>query len=200
MRHNQSLDAAYFDGVYKESTDPWGFAESPYEDAKYAHTIEALGSERARSALEVGCSIGVLTRRLARLSDLITATDVARAPLEAARHRCQDLTHVTFRQVGAAADSFAGRFDLIVLSEVLYYWDDSDLARVAAAMDRALLPGGRVLLVHWLGETNYPKSGDEAVDGLWALLPRMDMEKQERREKYRLDLWRRPKSEGAIAT
>jgi SAM-dependent methyltransferase len=117
---------------------------------------------------------------------------MAQAALAAARQRCQGLSHVTFRQVAGAAENFDGRFDLIVLSEVIYYWDDADLDQVAAAMDRALLPGGRVLLVHWLGETNYPKSADDAVEGLWARLPRIGCEKAERRERYRLDLWRRP--------
>jgi len=194
MRQSRSLDAAYFEGLYEKAPDPWGFAHSPYEDAKYSHTLEALGSERAHRALEVGCSIGVLTRRLAEVCDSLVATELARAPLEAARQRCGELAHVMFRLVGAAPESFVGSFDLIVLSEVVYYWDDSDLARVAAAVDRTLLPGGRLLLVHWLGETNYPKSADEAVTGLWSLLPSMEVELAERREKYRLDLWRRPKS------
>jgi SAM-dependent methyltransferase len=129
------------------------------------------------------------------LCDTLVATELARAPLRAARQRCQDLPHVAFRQVGAPDENFGGRFDLIVLSEVVYYWNDTDLARAAAAMDHALLPGGRVLLVHWLGETNYPKSADDAVENLWVLLPNMDMEKRERREEYRLDLWRRRKRE-----
>ncbi len=191
MRQIESLDVAYFDEIYDASPDPWGFADSPYETAKYAHTIEALGSERAASALEVGCSIGVLTQRLANVCDSLVATELAHAPLEAARRRCATLSHVSFRQVAAPADSFAGSFDLIILSEVVYYWDDADLARVAMAMERALLPGGRVLMVHWLGETDYPKSADDAVNGLRALLPGLVVEKAERREKYRLDLWRR---------
>jgi len=197
MRQSQSLDVGYFDDLYSQSPDPWGFAHSPYEDAKYSHTLEALGSERPARALEVGCSIGVLTQRLAEVCDNLLATELARAPLAAARERCRELAHVTFRQVGAPAESFAGSYDLIVLSEVVYYWDDADLAHVAAAMDLALLPGGRVLLVHWLGETNYPKSADDAVESLWSLLPTMEIEKAERLEKYRLDLWRRLNSESS---
>jgi len=197
MRHSQTLDVAYFDDLYKASPDPWGFADSAYEAAKYAHTIEALGAERASRALEVGCSIGVLTRRLAEQCDELVATELARAPLKAARERCANLPHVTFRQVKSPADSFRGSFDLIVLSVVVDSWNDADLARVAAALEGALLPGGRVLLVHWLGETNYPKSADEAVESLWALLPDMRVEKAERREKYRLDLWRRRTSAGS---
>lgn len=191
MRKRLSLDPAYFDGLYSAAPDPWGFETSAYEAAKYDHTIAALGDERAARALEVGCSIGVLTRRLAQRCDHLTATDLAPAALDAARHRCADLDSVDFRLVRGAADSFQGTFDLIVLSEVVYYWDDADLARVAAAIGAALSPGGRVLLVHWLGDTDYPKSADEAVEGLWAGLQGMRVERAEREADYRLDLWRR---------
>ena len=57
-----SLSAAYFDALYAGKDDPWGFATSPYEQAKYAATLEALATTRFASAFEVGCSIGVLTR------------------------------------------------------------------------------------------------------------------------------------------
>ena len=191
MRKQLSLDAAYFDGLYGAAPDPWGFETSAYEAAKYDHTITALGAERAARALEVGCSIGVLTQRLAGICDHLTATDLAQKALDQARRRCAALTNVEFRRVRSAAESFEERFDLIVLSEVVYYWDDADLARVAAAMNAALAPGGRVLLVHWLGETDYPKSADEAVDGLYERLAGMAVERAERSEKYRLDLWRR---------
>lgn len=192
MRSRVTLGADYFDGLYEASADPWRFIDNPYEAAKYDHTIKALGAERAAVALEVGCSLGILTRRLAAVCDRLIATDIARAPLEAARQRCRDLANVRFRQVQSAAESFEGLFDLIVLSEVAYYWDDNDLADVAEAIERSLAPGGRLLLVHWLGETNYPKSGDEAVDALWMRLPGLPVERAERLDKYRLDLWRRP--------
>jgi hypothetical protein len=80
----------------------------------------------------------------------------------------------------------------MVLSEVVYYWDDLDLAAVAGAIRRALVPGGRILLVHWLGETDYPRSGDDAAAALAARLDGLfDVELQTREDQYRLDLWRR---------
>jgi cyclopropane fatty-acyl-phospholipid synthase-like methyltransferase len=192
MRRSQTLGAAYFERLYQASPDPWRFAESRYEAAKYGRTIEALGTEPVARALEVGCSIGVLTRRLAALCDRLVATDVARAPLQTARERCRDLANVTFRLVRTAVENFTELFDLIVLSEVVYYWDDDDLAAVAVAINRSLAPGGRLLLVHWIGKTDYPKSADEAVGALWMRLPGMEREHSERRDLYRLDLWRRP--------
>ena len=58
-----SLSPAYFEGVYANSADPWNFETSEYEAAKYADTLACLPRERFTSALEVGCSIGVLTER-----------------------------------------------------------------------------------------------------------------------------------------
>ncbi len=192
MRKTASLDGDYFDGLYRADPDPWGFTTRPYEAAKYDDTLAALGDERAARGLEVGCSIGVLTRRLAARCDRLVATDVSPLALREARRRCADLPSVEFRQVRRPVESFRGIFDLIVLSEVVYYWDDTDLKRVANAMAAAIAARGRVLLVHWLGETDYPKSADDAVEALRAHLAGViDIERQDRREAYRLDLWRR---------
>jgi SAM-dependent methyltransferase len=192
VRKTRSLDRRYFQTLYERDPDPWGFSTSPYEAAKYAHTLEALGGERAVRGLEVGCSIGVLTERLAAVCDRLTATDLVPTALDQARRRCADLANVRFRQARGAGDGLDGPLDLIVLSEVVYYWDDDDIAAVATGIRRALQPGGRVLLVHWLGETDYPKTADAAVEALAARVWPMTIERQDRLDLYRLDLWRRP--------
>jgi SAM-dependent methyltransferase len=197
MRKQKSLDQAYFRGLYEQDPDPWGFATSPYEEAKYAHTIEVLGEERAARGFELGCSIGVLTRRLARACDHLVSTELSPEALSEARRRCADQDNIDFRLARSVADGLDEDFDLIVLSEVVYYWDDQDLDTVAAAIARSLRPRGRLLLVHWLGETDYPKSADDAVDALAERLNRpgrlvgLVAERQDRRDGYRLDLWRR---------
>ena len=192
MRKTQSLDAAYFDGLYANKPDPWNFATSDYEARKYDETIAALGDERAGRGLEVGCSIGILTRRLAPLCDRVVATEVSRAALEQAEARCTDVANIEFRLVSGADQSFDGAFGLIVMSEVVYYWDDADLDRVAEGIRRTLSPNGRILLVHYTLETDYPKSGDDAVGALSARLRGLvSVEISRRAEAYRLDLWRR---------
>jgi SAM-dependent methyltransferase len=85
-----------------------------------------------------------------------------------------------------------GSFDLIVLSEVAYYWDDADLARMGDLLRRLTQPGGRVLLVHWTGETDYPQTADSAVQALaQAAGPDFSVALADRTAEYRLDLWRR---------
>jgi hypothetical protein len=52
--------------------------------------------------------------------------------------------------------------------------------------------GGRVILVHYTAQTDYPQSGDAAVETLWFdMAQKFDVELAERRDTYRLDLWTR---------
>jgi SAM-dependent methyltransferase len=192
MRRTRSLDAAYFDELYGREADPWCFETSAYEAGKYQRTIAALADERAHRALELGCSIGVLTRKLAACCEELISTDLSAAALDGAKSRCADLPNVRFLLSERITDGFDGAFDLIILSEVVYYWVQADLEKVAAAVLRTLQPNGRLLLVHWLGETDYPKTGDDAVSALADLLGGdVRIEHAERHEAYRLDLWRR---------
>ncbi len=81
-----SLEPAYFDALYAADPDPWQFATSAYEREKYDATLAALPT-RIGSAFEIGCSIGILTRRLAERCNTLLAVDVAKAALAAARRR-----------------------------------------------------------------------------------------------------------------
>jgi len=56
-----------------------------------------------------------------------------------------------------------GAFELILLSEVVYYLNPEDVDRLTARVTHSLAKEGSVILVHWMGETNYPLSGDEAA-------------------------------------
>ena len=189
---NPSLPAEYFDALYAHDPDPWRFATSDYEAAKYAATLEAVSPARFAAGLEIGCSIGVLTRRLAECCDTLLAVDVAEAALDQARQRNADLPHVRFARAAVPGCWPQGRFDLIVLSEVLYYLDQTDGAATAQLASKAALPGGTVLLVHWLGDTNYPRTGDTAVEQfLVETAHTLILQQQARTSQYRLDLLRR---------
>ncbi|WBA41674.1 class I SAM-dependent DNA methyltransferase [Hymenobacter canadensis] len=162
-----TLPPDYFEAVYRANTDPWNFETSPYEHAKYADTLAALPPERHyASGFEVGCSLGVLTEMLAPRCRHLLSIDVAEAPLVRARQRCAHLPQVEFQRL-TLPDDFPTdrRFDLMVLSEVGYYWAMPDLERVATALLSALQPGGHLLLVHWTPPVHdYPLTGDEVHD------------------------------------
>ena len=63
----------------------------------------------------------------------------------------------------------AGPFDLIVLSELLYYFDDADLGQVLGLGIGSLRPGGQILAVHWRHPApDHPRTGDEVHEDLAA--------------------------------
>ncbi|MFX7891094.1 hypothetical protein ABTK46_19990, partial [Acinetobacter baumannii] len=81
-----------------------------------------------------------------------------------------------------------GRFDLIVLSEFLYFLAQPDLAELVRRVGTGVEPGGDIVLVHWLGETDYPQSGDGAADSFIDLAaPFAAIHAQSRTADYRLD-------------
>lgn len=187
-----SLPTSYFDALYAGSDDPWSFDSSDYERAKYQATLAALPRPRYRRVLEIGCSIGVLTEKLASRCDQLVAMEPAGKALAQARARCRHLAHVAFLQAKAPDDWPDGRFDLILLSEVVYYLSPDDVARLAARVVGSLAPEGEVELVHWIRETDYPLSGDEAVERFIAAQPdALRLLGQQRTQDYRLDLLRR---------
>ena len=186
----QSLPPEYFADIYARDADPWGFATSDYERRKYDATLAALAGAPIKRALEIGCSIGVLTARLAPLCESLLAVDVAEAALAQARARCAAFDHVTIAPMRIPQERPEGYFDVILFSEVLYYLSREDLAATARLTQASLTAGGRALLVHFTQPTNYPLSGDAAAEafiaatGFTPILQRSEAE-------YRLDLLQR---------
>ena len=171
-RRADTIAPDYFEALYRADPDPWQFRTSDYERGKYAATLGALTRPRYGRALEVGCSIGVFTTALAPRCDALLAIDGSDTALARARETCAALPQVRF-EARIVPDGFPdGRFDLIVLSEVLYYLHASDLRRVAARCLDALAPGGELILCHWLGLTDYPLTGQDATEMFVGALPR----------------------------
>ncbi len=162
-----SLEPAYFDALYERSADPWSLASRWYERRKYDLTLAALPRERYRNAIEVGCSVGVLTCRLAARCDALLAIDVAASAVETTRRRAAPHRHVTVQQRRLPQAWPGGAFDLVVLSEVLYYLDAHDADQLLTAAAGALEPGGTLIAVHWRHDVaDYPRSGDAVHEAL----------------------------------
>ncbi len=186
-----SLSPQYFDRIYARDLDPWKFESSPYEAAKYRETLASLPRPRYASALEVGCSIGVLTAMLAQRCDSLLSVDVSDAALDAARKRCAALSQVRFARMQIPGEEPTGSFDLVVLSEVAYYWNREDLERAATIFAAHQPPGAHLLLVHHTPVVpDYCLTGDE-VHEAWLARPEWSSLHQQRYEGYRLDLLER---------
>src|ERR1700733_7419934 len=144
-----TLEPKYFEAMYEAASDPWGFEDRWYEQRKYAISLAQLPERRYRSAFEPGCSIGVLTAMLAGRCDRLLSCDGAQAAVRAAARRTADLPQVLVERREIPRQWPAGRFDLVVFSEILYYFGDADLDQVIKNAVSALEPEGTLLAVHW---------------------------------------------------
>ncbi len=162
-----TLEPSYFDRMYEASPDPWGFTSRWYERRKYALTLAMLPRERYDHAFEPGCSIGVMTEQLASRCTRLLACDAAEAAVRSAARRTAGHPGVRVEQRVLPRDWPPGRFDLMVFSEILYYFGGDDLQRVLDRSVAALPPGGTLLAVHWRHPVpEYPRSGDDVNEVL----------------------------------
>lgn len=140
----------YFEYRYRRRIDPWSYETSPYEQKKYQQTLEILPQRPYRRILEVGCSIGVFTARLAlaKIAGEIVAIDVAETALQRARRRLAAHPNVKLQRLDIRRDALAGTFDLIFCAEVLYYLGAENISIVRDKLVKALEEEGHLVLVH----------------------------------------------------
>ncbi len=182
--------AGYFDDLYAAAPDPWGLATEPYEARKHALTVAALPRARYRRAFEPGCAIGVLTARLAERCAELLAWDGAAAAVAATRARVP-AAHVRVTRARIPAQWPAGRFDLVLLSELLYYLPAADRAAVAGRLPGTVEPGGHLLAVHWRHPfAEAACTGDEAHAEL-AAVAGFEQRAGYLEDDFRLDVWER---------
>ena len=168
-----TVGTEYFDAMYARSPDPWGMRSRWYETRKYAISLALLPWERYGDAFEAGCSIGVFTRLLAPRCDRLLACDGAAAAAASAAARTAALPQVRVEQRLLPGEWPPGQFDLIVFSEILYYFAGDDLNLVLKRGTAALRPGGTLLAVHWRHPVDeYPRTGD-SVHGALAARPEL---------------------------
>ena len=181
-----------FEALYREAPDPWQFATSPYEQRRYDVALAMLPARHYPRAFEPGCSIGELTARLAPRCDALLAMDCSPTAVRAARERCRDLPQVTIA-VGELPGAWpASRFDLIVLSEIGYYFDRADLCALAERAVDALQPGGTLLALHWRGESeDHVLPGDAVHAIVRSVAERAGLRRAARyvEDAFRADVW-----------
>jgi SAM-dependent methyltransferase len=185
---HESLDARYFERKYASDADPWDFATSAYEAEKYRATLDALPSDRFARGFEIGCSIGVLSAQLAERCDSLLSVDVSDRALEQARERCSELHNVRFARMSVPHEFPPESFDLVMVSEVGYYWSSEDLARAIDRIASAAAGGGTIVLVHYTPFVDeYPQTGD-AVHAAFLSDARFEAGLSKRAERYRIDV------------
>lgn len=160
---------AYFERCWGGSDDPWEQATRHYEERKYDLTAAMPRRARFRRVFEPGCATGLLTARLLERSDRVVATDRHPHAVEVTRRRIGDTPKATVSTGRIPDDWPDGTFDLIVLSEVLYYLDAADVRRCIDLAVASLERDGELVAVHYrVPVAEHALLGDEVHDLLAA--------------------------------
>ncbi len=150
----------YFDDLYSENNDPWNFETSPYEQRKYRNTLNAIPERKFKNALEIGCANGVFTALFAPQCEKLLALDLNPTALESAKKRCSHFSQCQFLQWDIVNGVPGNNFDIIILSEVGYYFQKEKLQVVFKNINDELVPGGIFVMVHWTAYVrHYPLTG-----------------------------------------
>ena len=190
----------FFEHMYTTTKDPWSFASSAYEQHRYATILHWVPDACFQRVFEPGCSIGELTVRLAERCGFVTASDIAEAAVETARVRCADVTNVDVKQGRLPDDVPAGPFDLVVFSEIGYYFTRSELIELGRTLASRIEARGQLLAVHWTGASpDHILGGQEVHDILGKYLPMEHLHPEthpsDEQHGFVLDIWRRPSAD-----
>lgn len=147
--------SAYFAQIYADSSDPWQYEKRWYEVRKRAICLSLLPYPHFTKAIELGCSNGVFSEQLAQRCDYLRCVDGQLEAVKLASERLQNQAHVQVMQGLIPQDLPSERFDLIVVSEILYYLAPDALTEVIAWLNTALTDNGVILACHW----RYPIDG-----------------------------------------
>ena len=189
MTPGQKLDpssADFFETKYRRNADPWDFETSAYEQSRYDAIVSALEGRRYRNAFEPGCSVGALTAKLLTVCDHVEAIDFAASAVATARQR-NPQPQVTFQVMGLPERLPLLGFDLLVLSEIGYYFDARQWADIVDSIVSTALPGSTIVAAHWLGvSSDHRLSGDE-VHAILRSNCNLHLSHEERNTGFRLD-------------
>jgi trans-aconitate methyltransferase len=180
-----------FEHKYQDKADPWNFATSSYELARYETILSALSGATYGCIYEPGCSVGVLTQQLSRKAVRVMATDFAPTAVEHARRRCAGLQNVEIEVADVRRHRPASPPDLIVFSEIGYYFAAPELRSLGFFLAEQLAPRGELLAAHWLGHSkDHALHGHEVHEQLRAALP-LPWIHGSCHEGFRIDRWRK---------
>ncbi len=166
-------------------TIPGIFSTSAYEQDKFRATREALSRPHYRAALEIGCGNGELARHLSLFCESYTGLDAVERAVCAARRA---VPSARFVQGFYPCPLPAGNFDLIVISEFLYFLGAADIGTLAHDI-ATQWPMAELACVTFLGETEHVLQGSEAL-GVFteALAGTHVFETRKRTNLYRIDI------------
>jgi hypothetical protein len=145
------MDVPDFDSVYRADPDPWRVRTSFYERRKLDVVLASLSSPSYAAAWDPAAGVGELVARLSGRVDRVLATDASVEAVRLSRGRCSELTNVEVRAqaLPTRPPTGWGPFDLVVLSEFVYYLSPSERKASLEMLDSVVADRAELVSLHW---------------------------------------------------
>jgi SAM-dependent methyltransferase len=112
--------------------------------------LACLPSEHYAYGFEPACANGELSAQLAQRCSRLLVSDGVDKAVALSRERLKEYAYVEVRKAWVPRDWPKKKFDLIVLSEFLYYSTAQAIEQIAHQAQASLRPGGVIVACHWL--------------------------------------------------
>ena len=150
IAYRQASTVAGLDALFAARPDPWDYDSSAEQERHVIaeKLVERIDDPRALDrVIEIGCAEGVFTERLAPRCRSLLSLDVSAAAIERARGR-RDWAHsVRFARFDLTADPMPGKCSLVVVMDVLTYFQSvTELRAIRGKIVDAIEPGGWLLV------------------------------------------------------
>lgn len=156
-------DPTDFEAMYAANPDPWRFTTSWYEQRRFALIAAMLPRQHYRRILEPACANGMLTSALVRRAGEVVAFDSVATAVDQARQRLAGTgARVECRDVRDPWPGEEDGYDLIVLSELLYYLPAEVSVGLVGRALAALAGDGHLVTCQWRHPVaGTPQRGDD---------------------------------------
>jgi SAM-dependent methyltransferase len=188
------IEAGYFDALYTQSNDPWALSSRWYETRKRALIMACLPVRHFRKVFEPGCAGGELTLELAQRADYVLAMDLHERAVEQARARLIAHPNVSVREGVLPEHWPQGNFDLVVLSELGYYFPPDQWALVVKRAIESLSADGVIVACHWRHDFDVRCQSTVAVHAAIHLRPELFLQVDHVESDFTLQVWSRHRS------
>jgi len=160
---NSWSTSARFDHEFQR-LDPWGYLSQARQRERLSRAAQMLEEARRGAhfgkAIEIGCAEGAFTELLAPICESLLAVDFSTLALARAKERCRRWAHVHCEIWDLRRDQAPGRFDLVVLMDVLeFFYRPNELRAAREKIVDLLVPDGYLLVTC--------TRGNEVTESTW---------------------------------